>query len=152
MRYGYRWTRAQKFLFNFALHTTENIVFYAIRLLISKPARRKKPYYLKWFLVYFCHKRIYLVKKRSFHKSQSGHLEVFRLGPCSQEGSPTISSLPLQGHLQTPSFQLSEPYWILPKPAGSLPKPASRFRQTAKTQSAGAGGKAQAVARHCAEF
>jgi len=60
--------------------------------------------------------------------------------------------LPLQGHLQTPSFQLSEPYRILPKPAGSLPKPAGRFRQTAKTQSAGAGGKAQAAARLCAEF
>jgi hypothetical protein len=62
--------------------------------------------------------------------------------------------LPHQGHLQTPSFQLSEPCRNLPKALAAWSTAWSQDWQTAKTQNAGAGSKAQAQAaeRHCAEF
>ena len=60
--------------------------------------------------------------------------------------------LPLRGRLKTPSFQLQEPTGSQPKTLGSLSNPLSKDLAASQTQSAGAGGKAQAALRHCVGF
>jgi len=56
--------------------------------------------------------------------------------------------LPLQGRRKTLSFQLQEPIGSQPKPLAACRNPCQRIWQPAP----GAGGKAQAARRHCAEL